>query len=105
MKKLKTLGTLLLAGLGYNSYCQDTIKTADGYTIKNEKYIIKDVVKKEKGEDVYEYNDGKLKTLTTFSEGVKTRLYNYNEKGQLITETIFDEKGKSKKVINRELEK
>ena len=34
---------------------------------------------------------------------MKTRLYDYNEKGQLIIETIFDEKGKTKEVINREL--
>jgi len=105
MKTLnKLLLTMTLAGLSYNSYSQDTIKTADGYTIKNkEGYIIQDVVKKGKMEEFYEYDAGKLTKLTIFSESMKTRLYDYNEKGQLIIETIFDEKGKTKEVINREL--
>ena len=95
---------MALAGLSYNSYSQDTIKTADGYTVKNkEGHIIQDVVKKGKGEGVYEYDAGKLTKLTIFSEGMKTRLYNYNEKGQLMTETIYNKEGKIKEVINREL--
>ena len=105
MKTLnKLLLTMALAGLSYNSYSQDTIKTADGYTVKNkEGHIIQDVVKKGKMEEFYEYDAGKLTKLTIFSEGMKTRLYNYNEKGQLMTETIYNKEGKIREVINREL--
>ncbi|MDP2672735.1 MAG: hypothetical protein Q8O84_02900 [Nanoarchaeota archaeon] len=103
----KTLGTLLLAGLTFNSFSQDTIKTADGYTIKNkEGYIIQDAVIKGKDwKEIREYNAGKLTKLTTFSKDMKDREYAYNEKGQLMTETIYNKEGKIKGVINRELEK
>ena len=58
---------------------------------------------KGKGKEVYDYDNGKLTKLTIFSEGMKTRLYNYNEKGQLMTETIYNKEGKIKEVINRNL--
>ena len=106
MKPLtKLLAGIGLIGLSYNSFSQDTIKTADGYTIKNEKYIIQDVVIKGRDKDVYEYDAGKLTKLTIFSRGMKTRLYAYNENGQLITETIYNKEGKIREVINRELTK
>ena len=97
--------TALATALNFNSYGQDTIKTAEGYTIRSkEGYVIQDVVIKRKDKDIYEYNEkGKLTTLTTFSKSIKNRLYTYNEKGQLMTETIYDKEGKINKVINREL--
>ena len=106
IRSMKTLiTTLALAGsLNFNSYSQDTIKTADGYTIRNkEGHVIQDVVIKRKDKEIYEYGDGKLTTLTTFSKEIKNKLYTYNEKGQLMTETIYDKEGKINKVINREL--
>lgn len=103
MKTLKTLGTILLVGgLAVNSYAQDTIRTADGYTIKNkEGYFVKDVKKGRDWKDVYEYDGkGNLTKLTNFSKGVKTKLYAY-EKGHLLTETIYNKDGKIKEVIDR----
>ncbi len=105
-KLLKTLGALVLgAGLSFNSYGQDTLRNAEGYWIFNEKkQLISDVREKHGQKEVYEYdNNGKLKQLTTFSEGIKTQSYLYNEKGQLIEGILFDKDGKIKETINRKL--
>ena len=132
-KESKTLGTLitgisLIAGLSFNSlgnfaekqkiakfanedfskfsYSQDTLKTADGYYIFNEKgQLIRDVKKGHNWEEIYDYdsNKGNLKELTTFSKGIKTRLYTYNDKRKLTKETIFDKEGKVKEIINHKL--
>ena len=100
-KTLKTLGTLLLLGLGINSFAQDTIRTAEGYTIKNKQgYVAEDVKKGKDWKEVYEYDNGKLIRATTFSKGLKTKLYTYN-KGHLLTETIYNKDGKIKEVIDR----
>ena len=103
--KLKNLGTLLFAGLTFNSFSQDTIRTAEGYIVKNkEGYIIQEMVRKGRWEkEIYEYDDRKLTKLTTFSKEIKNKLYTYNEKGELITEAIYDKEGKINKVINRKL--
>lgn len=103
-KTLKTLlGTLILGGLAFNSYGQDTIKTADGYTIKKDGYIIQDVRIGKDWKDIYEYDNGKLTKLITFKRGIKAQSYLYNKKGQLIREKIFDKDGKTKEVVNRKL--
>lgn len=103
--KVKTLGTLVLgAGLSFNSYGQDTLRSAEGYIVRDDKgNFIQDVRIGKDWKDIYEYKDGKLTNLTTFSGGIKTQLYLYNEKGQLIKETIFNKEGKIKEVIEHKL--
>lgn len=104
-KILKTLGTLILGGLALNSYGQDTLRFAEGYVVRNDKgNVIQDVREGYKWKDIYEYdNNGKLKQLTTFSEGIKTQSYLYNEKGQLTKEIIFNKEGKIKEVMEHKL--
>ena len=93
---------LLIGGLAVNSFAQDTLRNAEGYIIRDNKgALIQDVREGNNWKNIYEYDNGKLTKLTTFSEGVKTQLYVYNEKGQLTKETIFNKEGKAEENIKR----